>query len=362
MVTVLVFLSTASVGCGERSNASAPASWRTTPPLPVETPGLSTRAIVLSGHATVVLGNVGGDRIVATSLNSDGKGWTTLPRAPLSARDGFAAVATPDRIVIWGGTGQRGDVADGAAFLPTTGWMALSSAPLEPRYGHSAVFTGKEVIVWGGRSSAQGLLNDGATYDPARNTWAGMAESPLSPRADHLSIWTGTEMIIWGGIRGTDEKPVFLADGAAYDPRRDSWRRIAKSPLRPGAGSVAFWTGKQMITWDGHQLVAYDPKTNYWSKLAKSPLSSREGFASAIQGERMFVWGGTKLACGDCFLSDGAVYDVKRDRWDMLPAAPLGERDRAVGVAFDQGVLFLGGCCRGDRPFLDGAVFSGLNS
>lgn len=57
----------------------------------------------------------------------------------------------------------------------------------------------------------------------AAGSWRLVAPSPLSPRADHSVVWTGREMIVWGGDAGGS----YFADGAAYDPRRDTWRKIA---------------------------------------------------------------------------------------------------------------------------------------
>ena len=50
--------------------------------------------------------------------------------------------------------------------------------------------------------------------------------SPVAP----VPAWCGTgrEMIVWGGRSDGDKAP--LADGAAYDPKSDTWRTIAAAP------------------------------------------------------------------------------------------------------------------------------------
>lgn len=59
-------------------------------------------------------------------------------------------------------------------------------------------------------------------------------------------MWTGREMIVWGGS-ARSESPDSLSfvaarDGAAYDPRRDSRRRIARASIPGGPGYSAIWT------------------------------------------------------------------------------------------------------------------------
>ncbi len=46
--------------------------------------------------------------------------------------------------------------------------------------------------------------------------------------------WTGTEMIVWGGGDANTD----LADGAAYDPATNSWRKRSHPPrFRLDSGS-----------------------------------------------------------------------------------------------------------------------------
>src|SRR5690349_264885 len=87
------------------------------------------------------------------------------------------------------------------------------------REGHTAVWTGTEMLVWGG-SGERGALWDGARYDPRTDAWKAMSTvGAPSPRSGHVAFWAGREMLIWGGQRGAR----FLSDGARYDPGADTW-------------------------------------------------------------------------------------------------------------------------------------------
>jgi hypothetical protein len=54
----------------------------------------------------------------------------------------------------------------------------------------------------------------GEAYDPVKNAWTALPRSPLRGRVAPAAVWTGTSMLIWGGFtEGRD-----FADGAAFSP------------------------------------------------------------------------------------------------------------------------------------------------
>ena len=145
----------------------------------------------------------------------------------------------------------------------------MSSSPLRGRSTTAAVWTGTEVVIWGG-DSPHGPHADGAGYDPRRDSWRVLAESPLSARNAPAAVWTGREVLFWGGNgEGVDH-----ADGAAYDPAVDKWRRIADGPMPSAGRPIAVWTGTEMITFAGfnsRKAAAYDPAADRWRVLADLP-------------------------------------------------------------------------------------------
>jgi hypothetical protein len=175
-------------------------------------------------------------------------------------------------------------------------------------------------------------------------------------------------MIVWGGARpARGENERFLRDGAAYDPRSDRWRRIARAPILPQLGrdaepdaTEAVWTGRQMIVWNGGlQGAAYDPARDTWRRIPRAPLESKDpsGTDSAVwTGEELIVWGGVRG--GNDFLEAGAAYDPDTGRWQLLPDSPLRGRDRHVAIWTGDAMLVWGGCCRGSRYFSDGALYT----
>ncbi len=265
-----------------------------------------------SAHTAVWTGTewlIWGGRGAAVSQLADGAAytpttdtWRPLPPAPLSGRAGHTAVWTGSEMLVWGGNTAE-EHGSGAAYNPATDTWRLLSTTNAPagRDQHVAVWTGTEMVVGGGVTCPPGRCLDagaGGSYVPATDTWRPLACSgsgvgstavwtgvealfwggesyrtgeptsgggqayrpatggcrPLaragepSRRAFHTAVWSGTELLVWGG-EGPLRTP--LADGAGYDPARDSWRPLVVAPLSPRARHTAVWTGGELLVWGG---------------------------------------------------------------------------------------------------------------
>ena len=247
-------------------------------------------------------------------------------------------------------------------------WKELARSPLCGRFYASSAWTGTELLVWGGQNCAGATcpldqaprLADGAAYNPSTNKWRKMTKSPLGARDRTATVWTGKELLVWGGT--SSDRP--LADGAAYDPAKDRWRPIAASPLAPRAEPVAVWTGQAMVVWSGTNAVdgaLYDPAADTWRKLAPSPLEAREGATAAWTGKEVLIWSGAASslsASGGVALPDGAAYDPARDAWRRLPASPLAGRVAPSSVWTGQELVIWGGNPGQPQVFGDGAAYN----
>lgn len=184
--------------------------------------------------------------------------WATIPTtgAP-AARAGASVVWTGTRGLIWGGEGAGGFLDSGRQLVcfsgVPVGWAAITQtgAPLA-RSGHTAVWTGTNMIVWGGLG-AGGYLADGAAYNPTTDAWTSVSSSNApTARALHNALWTGAEMVIFGGENGAGA----AVTGAAYDPATDKWRTLS-NPGAPQArsGATGVWTGSEAIFFGGMNNV-----------------------------------------------------------------------------------------------------------
>jgi hypothetical protein len=133
---------------------------------------------------------------------------------------------------------------------------------------------------------------ESAAPEEARDSapWQAVSAGPLSPREAALGLWTGREVLIIGG---SDARPCPpnasclppdvppLADGAAFDPDTNTWRRIADSPVPfewaesvvLGATAYLWIPGSSGRPQAAAAFLAYHIEENRWEEL---PLTSAE--------------------------------------------------------------------------------------
>jgi N-acetylneuraminic acid mutarotase len=208
------------------------------------------------------------------------------------------------------------------------------------------------MIIFGGSIHDNEPVEGGASYDPGSDTWTPIATlNAPTRRASPAAVWTGTELVVWGGS--------YRQDGAKYDPERDVWTPMSSEGAPIGRIEQTFvWTGTEMLVWGGIRAgnfarsdlladgAAYNPKTNTWSPIEpKGAPSARQEHATAWTGKAMIVWGGTNTAGfdGDCF-NDGAMYDPAARAWTAITGkgAPEG-RAKSTGVWTGSQFLVVGG-------------------
>ncbi len=232
--------------------------------------------------------------------------WEYLP-APggiLGRGSHHLALWIGDGLFIWGG---RGD--DSVDLAPSGGVLRLEDPPRwEPTSGEArhvanitrAVWTGEEVLLWGGSQGNGPVTDTGAAYRPETRSWRPLSmEGAPSSRGGHSAVWTGSEMIVFGGVHERALNDFERQrDGAAYNPRTDSWRPISlKGAPSARASHVAVWTGTQMLIWGGQEGcpagALYDPEKDEWTPMSAdgAPPGVWNPF-HAWTGEQLLVRGG----------------------------------------------------------------------
>jgi len=314
---------------------------------------------VWTGSEWILVGEKG------ARYNPETDTWKSITKCPLSSGvlGRYEAVWTGSEVIIWGEKrGVMSGQSHGVRYNPNTDtWKEMAKAPLETRSGHSMVWTGKELIVWGGVTAELFYKSDGARYDPETDTWTLIAAAPSVMgigRGWHEAVWTGKEMVVFGGIRGKPagtmglvELFYTLSDGARYNPETDTWKPMAKAPLKSmlplvpinplhlkGGILCAVWTGREMIVvesgrvekgkrkvemvWDG---ARYNLDTDSWKPMALPPLKPRNNLVSLWSGTEMIIWGGNitvstgaTSSFATCYF-DGARYNPEMDSWTPLP-------------------------------------------
>jgi N-acetylneuraminic acid mutarotase len=302
-----------------------------------------TRALVFAGATTDQ------SKVAGALYDPRGDRWQAIDRGPLDWRAGAAVAWTGGRLLVWGGARDVPLERAGGAYDPATdSWTPIAAGPLPPVAVMAAAWTGTELLVW--RDAYHG-----AAYDPKRDAWRRLPAAfplPLADRAGPVVAWTGRELLVWGGCDNHTPQcddsggSAGLADGAAYDPATDRWRRIAAAPLTARVRPQGVWTGRELVVWGGiprggaggADAAAYDPAQDRWRTLPDGPLSPRSNHTMVWTGREVLVWGGEANDRGG-FLADGAALDPATGSWTPLPSAPIRGRDRHVAVWTGQELL-----------------------
>lgn len=262
--------------------------------------------------------------------------WRMLPSSPLKSRSGMVSVWTGTQWIIWGGGYPYAEYADGATYDPRTRrWRMIPPSPLEGRSAATAVWTGREMIISGSAGGnvydADGNLveegkvySDGAAYNPRTRSWRRLALSPLSPRSNAVSVWTGTVMLVSGGSgaeTGADGSSARPNRWAAYDPRTDRWTAIATPRMDASlsANGRAVWTGTEMIVSANTGAgFAYNPARDRWRTLAPAGVAP-----DVWTGSRLVMMGGRASGPNLAGPSSVTTYDPVTNEWLRFPPGPI---------------------------------------
>jgi hypothetical protein len=228
-------------------------------------------------------------------------------------------------MLVWGGWTENGrTLGDGAAYDPeTASWRMLPAAPLGPRIPAAAVWTGRELLLWGDVSRFE-EARDGAAYDPEADRWRSLPPAPTALN-EVSAAWTGAELIVFGALLdGNNWTERRHAEGVAYSPATDEWRRIAPFALSPQA-SWATWTGDELLVWDYElKAAAYDPARDSWRELADLPLDFSECYPKSVRvGQAVFAW-----HCG----GPAALFKGESARWKVVPTPREGVVGRPLAA------------------------------
>lgn len=179
-------------------------------------------------------------------------------------------------------------------------------------------------------------------------------------RAHHGAAWTGSQMFLWGGCRETESSIAgcgqYLSDGAIYTPSTRKWAAMGDSEtikLERRALHSLIWTGEKsnkLIVWGGCRAkeladqacnlsyndgAIFDVKQNRFTSKIQAPLEPRVFHSTVWTGEELIVWGGVKnyKRLGTAPLADGARYNLSTGKWEVLKSddkAPSPRREHTA--------------------------------
>ena len=260
-------------------------AWRRLAPAPValriEYAVWTGREVLAVGEPLIGESTYGDQALLRYSPSTDAWRIGAVPPGP--SRRGSVAAWADGRLLVWGGMTLRTrgaddwvwvSLRDGLAYDPSANrWTAIPAAPDGGAAGAVGDWTGRELLVWGGWGTESGGTREvarsgGAAYNPSTRTWRTLAAAPpgiqraLTGRTffEGVGTWTGWELVVLvkGMGPGTD-RPLI---GAAYDPARDTWRRLPDgSGLASAAAAV--WTGTSVALVGGYRVGEDTPESPF---------------------------------------------------------------------------------------------------
>ena len=135
--------------------------------------------------------------------------------------------------------------------LARPGMHAIDPPPLSERRDEVRVAAGDRLLIWGGQSAGDSMtgvtFGDGAVLDVTTGRWSEASESPFPHGLfSATGVFDGEEFVIVGTecdeqipAPTTGDLPVCTGPAAAaWDPSKDSWRRLPVPPVPTGRGGV----------------------------------------------------------------------------------------------------------------------------
>ena len=122
---------------------------------------------------------------------------------------------------------------------------------------------------------------------------------------------------------------------------------LPKAPIAARADAVGVWTGTELLIWGGFggggtfaDGAGYNPRLGRWEVMASAPISARADAAAVWTGSELVVWGG--YANGSV-RPDGAAYNPATHRWRMIAGAPIAGLTRPATIWTGSEMIVVGG-------------------
>jgi hypothetical protein len=244
--------------------------------------------------------------------------------------------------------------AEPTGVAPALSWRRLSPAGLQPppRRDHSLVAEGDRLFLFGGRNEG-GDLADLWSYNIAAGEWTELAPTGPAPRHGHNAVWDATNgrMLLFGG-----QAAGFFNDLWAFDPEGGVWSELPGSGQGPaaryGAGGAFDPAGRFIIT---HGFTGegrfddtwqYDVVAGAWSDISppedeesevQAPTAARPIERCLMRAvwdtlrNRILMYGGQTTATP--FLDD--LWALSHDGWNELAREPRPSARTFYAMIFD---------------------------
>jgi hypothetical protein len=264
------------------------------------------------------------------------------------------------------------------AYRSSGSWERLPEPPLSPRETALALSIDGEALIMGGSDAepcppnagcvapTDPPLRDGAAFEPSRRRWERIAHAPVGFSFAYGAAIDGAVYVLAHGERQRPHAPaVFLR----YRRPDDRWTQLALPPDARRRFIVA--TDEHVVAYaesdEGSQIpdVIFDPASGEWAELPDDPLPPSFGRTMAWSGRELVLFAHELVpqpGSREPSVVIAAAFDPDRRTWRRLPDSEmLGGGAR--WFAHDGRLIFpaLGSADGGDvgnwgRPYPNGGV------
>lgn len=281
----------------------------------------------------------------AASLPGPGV-WRAAQAMHTARGSGQSAVLHDGRILVMGGFGADGPLADAELYDPATGrWTATGSMHVARRYFSATVLPSGRVLVAGG-SDTESYFPDAELYDPATGSWT-VTGSMDMPRDQHVAALLPSGSVLVAGGETTGTTPINTAE--LYDPGTGHWRVVA--PM-----TAARWDATATLLADGTVLVAgggsasseiYDPATGRWRTTGLMSTVRYRHTATLLPDHTVLVAGGETSFTS--LLDTAEIYNPRTGIWTSAGAMPH-PHSRHTATLLPNGEVLVAGGSTGKDP------------
>ena len=298
--------------------------------------------------------------VAGASGGSSAGGWQSVPRGPLSPREGALGLWTGSEVLVVGGSDTSPcppsagclpvsdpPLADGAAYDPVRrSWRRIAGAPAGFEFATGAV-VGRRAYFLGDNSPARrGPARVMLAYRIGADRWRRLRPPARDRRVSYRLLGAGSRLLAFGGGRG--HPPFKLLAGSR-------WRRLPPDGLGHGNGRMLAWSGRELVALtcgpsDGStpcllRAAVFDFAARTWRRLPDSEIQMAGGIWWG-DGQGRIVNpllgssdGGAVNGWGRSY-PNGGVLDVQGGSWGALPNPPSANEWEGTGVLTPAGAEY----------------------
>jgi len=240
-------------------------------------------------------------------------------------------------------------------------WAQAAPSPIPLFESTSAVVSGKVYVFGGFIDTAAETTLQSDVYDPRHNTWQRIADMPEGLTHIGRAV-VGSNVWCVGGLAGTGAA-VSSADVWIYHTKTNTWSAGPDLPEARGAGALVL-LGTKLHFFGGLQTRAQDQGEQWvldlhhlakgWISAAPLPVPCNHLAGVALDG-KIYAIGGQHLWNEDTQNVDNVqVYNPTTDAWTQAPPLPTGRGHISDSTfAYRGRIIVIGGAENGTPALSD---------